>query len=668
MDISNDLRHKAANAIRFLSIDAVNKANSGHPGAPMGMADIAVVLWAEIMKFDPKAPTWQDRDRFILSNGHGSMLLYSMLHLSGYEVSMDDIKNFRCLHSITPGHPEYGMTPGVETTTGPLGQGFATGVGMALAERMAKARFNQSGADFQPVDHYIYAICGDGCLMEGISAEAASIAGQHGLGELIYIFDDNKITIDGSTDISFNEDVEKRFLAHGWDVSKVDGHDQAAIKSAVLAAQKVTDKPSLIMARTHIGFGSPNKQDTSGAHGSPLGADEAQLTREKLGWSEEPFSIPSDVYELFAAAAKRGAEAREKWSNDLAQWKGQSDLGAAWTALFETEKVENLSNAVLDVMEENDTAATRALSGKALNAIAQKLPGLVGGSADLAGSNKTQIKGSEYFSQEAPEGRNIHFGVREHAMGAAVNGMALYGGFVPYGATFLTFSDYMRPALRLAALMKIRSLTVFSHESVYLGEDGPTHQSVEHNWALRMIPGLYNWRPADGIETAMAWSYAVQEGNPAPHTLMVTRQGVPSLPRAGAFTATDVWKGGYVIRDTDDAHITIVATGSEVDVALQAADQVQANGINARVVSMPCLDLFLDQTAEYQESVVSSSIPCVSIELGRTQPWAILTGRDGLNLGVDTFGESAPWKVLRDFYEMVPEKVAEKIQAWFSKK
>ena len=668
MDISNELRQKAANAIRFLSIDAVNKANSGHPGAPMGMADIAVVLWAEIMKFDPKAPTWQDRDRFILSNGHGSMLLYSMLHLAGYEVSMDDIKNFRCLHSITPGHPEYGMTPGVETTTGPLGQGFATGVGMALAERMAKARFNQSGAEFQPVDHYIYAICGDGCLMEGISAEAASIAGQHNLGELIYIFDDNKITIDGSTDISFNEDVEKRFLAHGWDVSKVDGHDQAAIKAAVLAAQKVTDKPSLIMARTHIGYGSPNKQDTSGAHGSPLGADEAQLTREKLGWSEEPFSIPSEVYELFAAAAKRGAEAREKWSSDLAQWKGQSDLGAAWTALFETEKVENLADAVLDVMEDNDTAATRALSGKALNAIAQKLPGLVGGSADLAGSNKTQIKGSEYFSPEAPEGRNIHFGVREHAMGAAVNGMALYGGFVPYGATFLTFSDYMRPALRLAALMKIRSLTVFSHESVYLGEDGPTHQSVEHNWALRMIPGLYNWRPADGIETAMAWSYAVQEGNPAPHTLMVTRQGVPSLPRAESFSATDVWKGGYVIRDTADANITIVATGSEVDLALQAADQVQANGINARVVSMPCLDLFLDQTAEYQESVVSSSIPCVSIELGRTQPWAILTGRDGLNLGVDTFGESAPWKVLRDFYGMVPEKVAEKIQAWFSKK
>jgi transketolase len=662
-EITSELRQRAANTIRCLAIDAVNKANSGHPGAPMGLADIAVVLWADIMNFDSKDPQWRNRDRFILSNGHASMLLYSMLHLSGYELSLDDIKAFRTLHSKTPGHPEYGMTPGVEMTTGPLGQGFATGIGMAMAERMAKARFNSE--DFSALDHFIYGVCGDGCLMEGVSSEAASIAGHHGLGEIIYIFDDNKITIDGSTDIAFTENIAMRFESYGWHVSQVDGHDQPAIRDAIHVAQKESQRPSLIMARTHIGFGSPNRQDSSGAHGAPLGEEEARLTKEALGWDLPAFSVPDDVYALFSAAAERGQKAHKDWSQKLDAHTAKNEtFKDEWSFMFERPKLASLKDAALKVMSPDEKSATRALSGKALNAIAAMHSGLVGGSADLAGSNKTHIKGEDFFSIEHPAGRNIHFGVREHAMGAAVNGMALYGGFVPYGATFLTFSDYMRPALRLAALMKIRSLTIFSHESVYLGEDGPTHQSVEHTWAMRMIPRLYNWRPADGIETAMAWAYAVQEGPDAPHTLLVTRQGVSSLQRPSGFVSEDVWKGGYVIREVADAKASILATGSEVELALNAADKLSESGFACRVISIPCLDLFMEQEKSYRDAVVQTNIPAVSLELGRTESWAMLTGRSGLNLGVDDFGESAPWQDLRDHYEMVPEKVATKIRAW----
>ena len=659
-ELDANLRTLCANAIRALSIDAVDAANSGHPGAPMGLADIATVLWAEVLRFDPGAPDWANRDRFVLSNGHGSMLLYAILHLTGHELSLDEVKRFRQMGSKTPGHPEYGITPGVETTTGPLGQGFANAVGFALGTRMAKARFNGHGG-FDPIDHRVYGILGDGCVMEGITSEAASLAGHWGLGELIFIYDDNGISIDGSTALSLSEDVEKRYQAYGWHTLRADGHDQPAIKAAIEEGQKVTDRPTLIIAKTHIGYGSPNRQDTAGVHGSPLGAEESKLTKEKLGWTHGPFEVPDAVRAVFSAAADAGRKAHSEWSAALADWKkAQPEAGQLWDAHW-TSGPTDLSEAALDALKDAK-GATRGMSGTAINALAAKMPRLVGGSADLTGSNKTDIKGAARVHDKMA-GRYIHYGVREHAMGAINNGLALYGAFVPYDATFLVFSDYMRTPLRLAALMKIRSLHVFTHDSIGLGEDGPTHQAVEHLWALRLIPGFFVWRPADGVETAMAWAYSVGQGEDAPHALVFTRQGVAKLERPAAFTPKDVWKGGYVVKASDSPQVVFVATGSEVGLAVEVATKLEADGVSARVVSMPCVERFEAQDEAYRTSVLPPDVLTVSIEAGRSGPWRTLTGAKSINLGVDAFGESGPYEEVYAHFGLTTDAVYNRVKA-----
>ncbi|MCK6547677.1 transketolase [Myxococcota bacterium] len=661
-EISPELRTLAANTIRALSIDAINAANSGHPGAPMGLADIAVVLWAEIMRFDPEHPDWADRDRFVLSNGHASMLIYSMLHLSGYALTIDDLKQFRQLGSKTPGHPEHGVTPGIETTTGPLGQGFANAVGLALGARMAKARFGGKG--FEPITHRVFGVLGDGCVMEGITSEAASIAGHLGLGELVFVYDDNGITIDGKTDITLSEDVERRYQAYGWHTLRVDGHDQLAVKEALLAGAAETSRPTLILAKTHIGYGSPNRQDSAKVHGEPLGDAEAKLAKEKLGWTRAAFDVPDEVRALFGAAAARGKAAHAEWRQSFEAWRAASpELSKTWDASWSRSAPKEMYTRVLEALK-GAKGATRAMSGTAITAIAKEMPSLVGGSADLAGSNKSTIGGSGHVSAKSFEGRNIHYGVREHAMAAITNGLALYGAFVPFGATFLTFADYMRPSLRLSALMKLRAIQVFTHDSVGLGEDGPTHQPIEHLWALRLIPNLTVWRPADAVETAMAWCYAVAEGAPSPHALAFTRQNVDPLVRAEGFDPKVIWRGGYVLTDRPGASVVFVATGSEVGVAVKAAELLAAKGVLARVVSMPSVERFLAQDAAYRESVLPASSKKVTIELGRTQPWAIVTGGGALHLGIDTFGESAPWEVIQEHLHLTPEGVAHTVEGW----
>jgi transketolase len=663
--IDQSLRTLAANTIRALAIDGVNRANSGHPGAPMGLADIATVLFGEIMRFDPDDPRWPDRDRFVLSNGHGSMLLYSMLHLSGYALSLDDLKKFRQLHSKTPGHPEYGMTPGVETTTGPLGQGFANAVGMALGARMAKARFNGK-AGFDPLTHNVYGILGDGCIMEGISSEAASLAGHLGLGELVFLYDDNEITIDGKTSIAMSEDVEKRFQAYGWHTLNVDGHDQLAVKQAIEAGRDERDKPTLILAKTHIGFGSPNRQDSSKAHGEPLGDKEAQLSKEKLGWTLAPFEIPNEARAFFAAAGDRGRAAHAEWTQKMDAAKASNaEFAASWEAHWNLAAPADLDRVVLDKLK-GAKGATRAMSGTALSAIASKMPALIGGSADLAGSNKSEIKDSPHVAKGSYAGRNIHYGVREHAMAAMTNGLALYGAFVPFGATFLTFADYMRPSIRLSALMKIRAIQVFTHDSVYLGEDGPTHQPIEHAWALRLIPNLTVWRPADGVETAMAWVYATTQGEPGPHAMLFSRQNIDPFTHREDFDPSDVWRGGYVLVDRPGAKIAIVATGSEVGTAVLAAIELEKRGVLARVVSMPSVERFKAQDRAYRENVLPASMKKVTVELGRTDPWAMVTGGGGLHLGIDTFGDSAPYEVLQEHLRLTPSGIADSVVGWLA--
>ncbi len=653
----------AAHCIRALSIDATNRAASGHPGAPMGLADIAVVLWAEVMRFDPACPEWPDRDRFVLSNGHASMLLYAVLHLCGYPLSLEELKNFRQLGSKTPGHPEYGHTAGVETTTGPLGQGFANAVGMALAARMAKVRFN--GPRFSPVTHHVFSILGDGCVMEGITAEAASLAGHLGLGELVCVYDDNQITIDGGTDLTMTEDVEKRYQAYGWHTLRIDGHDHRAIKDALLAGKQEEKRPTLILARTQIGYGSPNRAGTSKAHGEPLGDEEARATKEKLGWSHGPFEIPDAAREAFWGAIKRGQADRAQWTAAVDTWQNNApDQRALWDAHWHRDaSLKKVAKEAAGALADK-TAATRAMSGQAINHLAAELPYLVGGSADLAGSNKNTIVNSPHVAPDEFSGRNIHFGVREHAMAAMVNGMALYGSFVPFGATFLAFSDYMRPALRLSALMKIRALQIFTHDSIGLGEDGPTHQPVEQLWALRLIPGMTVWRPADGVETAMAWSYAVGEGEEGPHALVFTRQKVAPLARDTDFDPESVWRGAYILKDHPQAQGVIIATGSEVGLAVRASQLLDKEGLMFRVVSMPSVERFLAQDPAYQERVLPPHLKKVSIEAGRALPWMALTGREGLNLGVEDFGQSAPAKEVYAHFGLTPEAVAASIREW----
>jgi len=622
-------------------MDAVQKANSGHPGMPMGMADIAVTLWGNYLKVDPDHPTWPDRDRFVVSNGHGSMLLYSLLHLSGFPLSLEEIENFRQWRFHTAGHPEIDQARGIETTTGPLGQGFGTAVGLAMAEAHLRARL---GADL--VDHRTFAFVSDGDLMEGISSEAASLAGHFGLGKLVYLYDDNDISIDGSTDITWGEDVAKRFDAVGWQTQEIDGHDRAAISGAIEKAIAEEDRPSLVICRTHIAHGAPNKQDTAESHGSPLGDEEIELAKKAMGYPiDPPFHVDESVYQFFSTAMDRGRQAHREWEDRFAA----ADT-SQWEAMHSKAPIR------LDGpgFEEGAAMATRASSGKLFTEIADKVPGFVGGAADLAGSTKTVIDSGTLFSKANPEARDFAFGIREHGMGAAVNGMAIHGGLRPYGATFFVFSDYMRPAVRLSALMEAPSIWVWTHDSIFLGEDGPTHQPIEHLASLRAMPNLWVIRPADANEVIQAWEVALNRHD-GPVALVLTRQDLPTLPKGS------LERGGYVVRDGSD--VTLVATGSEVSAALDASELLGGDDISARVVSLPCWELFEQQSEDYRREVLGDG-PRVSVEAASVFGWDRIVGSQGMSIGIDHFGASAPAEVLAEQFGFTAEAIAGKVKSF----
>lgn len=647
-----------AHTVRTLSADAVEKAKSGHPGLPLGCAEIGTALFSEVLRHDPAAPRWPNRDRFVLSAGHGSMLLYALLHLTGYEVSMDDIKQFRQLGSKTPGHPEYGYTPGVETTTGPLGQGLGNAVGMALAERMLAARYNRPGYDI--VDHYTYVLASDGDMMEGVASEAASLAGHLKLHKLIVIYDDNKITIDGSTDLAFTESVAGRFEAYGWSVETIDGHDLEAITAAVARARQVTDKPSLIVARTTIGRHSV-KENTSAVHGAPLGEDAVKALKEALGMPQDPFYVPPEVYEFFAAKREGWRAAREEWEAKFAAWsEAYPELRRQWDAAHGRLLPGELETELAALTADKPTA-TRALSGRALQIAAKHVPSLVGGSADLTPSNNSYIEGSEAVRAGDFSGRNIHFGVREHAMGAMANGLSLHGGLRPYVATFLVFSDYMRPSIRLAALMKQPVIYLFTHDSVYVGEDGPTHQPIEHIEALRLIPGLKVWRPATARETGLAWLQALKRTD-GPSALILTRQGLSVLEEA-LTTPEAVAKGGYVIRRETggtEPELVFIATGSEVGLAWAAADRLAAEGRSVRIVSVPCRELFLEQPEAYRDEVLGGAgARRMTLEIGVGAGWHRLTRPGDMVYSLERYGESGPGGQVAEHLGFSVEKIVE---------
>lgn len=651
------------NTLRFLAVDAVEKANSGHPGMPMGDAPMTHALWTHFLRHNPKNPGWPNRDRFVLSAGHGSMLLYSLLHLTGYALSLDELKKFRQWDSLTPGHPEHHPEIGIETTTGPLGQGFATGVGMAMAGQYLASRYNKPG--FELFNYRVFGVTSDGDMMEGISNEAASIAGHLQLGSIVYLYSDNKITIEGSTDLSFTEDVGARFEALGWHVQKVNGNDITAVSSAISSGVAETKRPSLIIARTNIGFGSPGKQDSSEAHGAPLGKDEVKLAKEKLGWPLQPeFHIPDDALGFYRKAVANGEATQRAWDALFAAYaKEHAELAVELKSLINNE-FGSAYFADLPVFSASDPAiATRSASGKVLNAIAAKTPFLIGGSADLAPSNNTYLKGQQNFLPGTP-GRNLHFGVREHAMGALLNGMALSGMLVPYGGTFLVFSDYMRPAIRLAALMKLKVIYVFTHDSIGLGEDGPTHQPIEHLASLRAIPHLTVLRPADATETVEAWKLSLNRNAlPGPVALILTRQNLPVLDRKKYAPAENLSKGAYVLADAagKKVDVIIIATGSEVSVALGAYDKLTKDGINARVVSMPSMELFEAGSAEYKDSVLLPSVTArVAIEAGSPMGWHRYTGLKGAVIGIERFGASAPYKTIYEKFGLTIDNVVQK--------
>jgi transketolase len=655
----SSIEQLSINTIRTLSIDAVQKANSGHPGMPLGCAPIAYLLYYKLMKHNPSNPKWINRDRFILSAGHGSMLLYSILHLSGYEVSIDDLKNFRQWNSKTPGHPEYGHTPGVETTTGPLGQGFATAIGMAVARDFLASLFNKDG--YKLIDHFIYGICSDGDLMEGISHEAASFAGHHKLGKLIFFYDDNGISIDGKTSITYSDDVQKRFESYGWNVLRVnDVNNFSELETAAQQARNNSDKPTLIITKTHIGFGSPNKQGTSAAHGAPLGVEEVKLTKKNLGWPyEEEFFVPAEVYEHFAGIKQCGKEAEETWNKLLISYKERFPQEAE---LFENIFKNNFGNKWEEKIPIfTEAMATRAASGKVLNAIAKDLPTLIGGSADLAESNNTSLKDYKSFSAENRGGRNIHFGVREHAMGAMLNGMALYGGVIPYGGTFLIFSDYLRPALRISALMKLRTIFVFTHDSIGLGEDGPTHQPVEQLASLRAIPNITVIRPADANETAEAWKFAIKHSG-GPVALALTRQKLPCFDRNILSAAEHLHRGAYVLKETsENPDIILMASGSEVDLILRASEKLESEGIKVRVVSFPSWEIFEQQTDDYKKKIFPENVKArLAVEAGVRQGWEKYIGEKGDVICMNSFGASAPDKVLFEKFGFTVENIVSK--------
>ena len=658
-----DLDANSINAIRFLAVDAVQKANSGHPGLPMGAAVMAYVLWMRHMRYNPRNPEWFNRDRFVLSAGHGSMLLYAMLHLTGYDVSMDDLKAFRQWGSITPGHPENFLTPGVEVTTGPLGQGFANGVGMAMAERFLAERFNTD--EHAIVDHYTYAIVSDGDLMEGVSAEAASYAGTQHLGKLIYLYDSNQISIEGDTDVTFRENVADRFRAYGWQViGPIDGMDIDAVDAAVHEAKRNPDQPSLIVCRTIIGYGSPNKASTGDVHGAPLGVDEVELTKENLGWPLEPeFHVPDDVREHFGSAVKRGEQLEAEWNELFGQYRdANADMAAEFERAMNGALPENWDAGVPVFKPDDGPMATRSASGKVLNGLFQNLPDLIGGSADLAPSNNTWLKDGGLFGWEKG-GHNLQFGVREHAMGSLCVGMAHHGGVIPYCATFLVFSDYMRPPVRLASLSRQRVVFVYTHDSIGLGEDGPTHQPIEHLMALRVVPRLHVIRPADANEVAEAWRQALlyEDG---PTALALTRQNLPIIDREKYADASGLAKGAYIIREAGgQPDLVILATGSEVSLAIDAAEQLDADGLKVQVVSMPCWELFDEQPDSYREEVIPRGVPRLAVEAGATLGWYKYVGEDGAVIGIDRFGASAPGKTVMKEYGFSVENVVEQARA-----
>ena len=658
-------RRDRANAIRALSMDAVQQAKSGHPGMPMGMADIAEVLWRDYLRHNPANPNWADRDRFVVSNGHGSMLLYALLHLSGYELPLEELKNFRQLGSKTPGHPEYGITAGVETTTGPLGQGLSNAVGMALAEQVLAQQFNRNEAAI--VDHYTYAFTGDGCLMEGISHEASSLAGTLGLGKLVVFYDDNGISIDGEVAPWFSDDTPGRFEAYGWQVIRnVDGHDAEEIKTAIETARAETRKPTLICCKTIIGWGSPNKEGTEGVHGAPLGHEEIAATRERIGWSHGPFEIPPEVYAEWDARGS-GAEAEADWQDKFEAYaQHYPELAAEFKRRMAGELPADWGQAMTRYIEqaqaEAATVATRKASRLALNAIAPVLPELLGGSADLSESNCTDFDGHKLIVPGDLGGNYISYGVREFGMSGMLNGMVLHGGLVPYGGTFLTFSDYARNAVRVAALMEVGSIFVYTHDSIALGEDGPTHQPVEHVASLRLMPNLHMWRPCDVVETAVAWRAAVERRD-GPTALALTRQNLACQPRS-ADQLEQVSRGGYVLLEPDaEAQAVIMATGSEVAIAVEAAQQLNANGGAVRVVSMPCVEAFQAQDAGYREQVLPSRIKArIAVEAGVTDGWYRWVGDAGRVIGLDRYGESAPGGQVYEHFGFTADNIAAQVQ------
>ncbi|MEA1031980.1 transketolase [Pseudomonas sp. N-137] len=652
-------RRERANAIRALSMDAVQKANSGHPGAPMGMADIAEVLWRDYLKHSPSNPSFADRDRFVLSNGHGSMLIYSLLHLTGYDLSIDDLKNFRQLHSRTPGHPEYGYTPGVETTTGPLGQGLANAVGFALAEKVLAAQFNRPGHNV--VDHHTYVFLGDGCMMEGISHEVASLAGTLGLNKLIAFYDDNGISIDGEVEGWFTDDTPKRFEAYNWLVIRnVDGHDPEEIKTAIETARK-SAQPTLICCKTTIGFGSPNKQGKEDCHGAPLGAEEIALTRAALKWEHGPFEIPADIYAEWDAKEK-GRAAEAEWDQRFAAYSAQfpelaNELVRRLSGELPADFAEKASAYIAEVAAKGETIASRKASQNTLNAFGPLLPELLGGSADLAGSNLTLWKGCKGVSAEDASGNYMYYGVREFGMSAVMNGVALHGGLVPYGATFLMFMEYARNAVRMSALMKKRVLYVFTHDSIGLGEDGPTHQPIEQLASLRCTPNLDTWRPCDAVESAVAWKYAI-ERNDGPSALIFSRQNLQHQNR-DADQIGDITRGGYVLKDCiGEPELILIATGSEVGLAVQAYDKLTAQGRNVRVVSMPCTSVFDAQDAGYKQAVLPLQVSArIAIEAAHADYWYKYVGLEGRVIGMTTYGESAPAPALFEEFGFTLENI-----------
>ena len=657
---------KYADAIRALAMDAVQQANSGHPGMPMGMADIAAVLWQKHLRHNPANPQWVNRDRFVVSNGHGSMLLYSLLHLSGYDLSIEELKNFRQLHSKTPGHPEYGVTPGVETTTGPLGQGVANAVGMAIAEKVLASDFNRP--ENEVINHFTSVFRGDGCLMEGVSHEVCSLAGTLGLNKLVLFYDDNGISIDsekGEMSSWFSDDTPKRFEAYGWNVIRdIDGHDPEQIDAAIIQAKASSDKPTIICCKTIIGKGSPKKQNTGSSHGAPLGEDEVIATREALGWPYPPFEIPDEVYAVWNARSK-GQALEDEWAglqsghqknypdlNKELHRRLSGELPSDWTAKLKSE--------IQVWSAKSEKLATRKASQNALEYMGPNLPELIGGSADLAASNLTMWSGSKPISASST-GNYLFYGVREFGMAAIMNGLALHGGFIPYGATFLVFSDYCRNALRVAALMNLRSIFVFTHDSIGLGEDGPTHQPVEHAASLRLIPNLDVWRPCDAVETLFAWGAMINRTD-GPSCLLATRQGVPHQEKTSG-QIEDISKGGYVLRNSDDPQAIIVATGSEVSLAIDAQKALEAEGVFTRVVSMPSTDVFDRQDVDYREAVLPKGLPKIAVEAGVTGFWRKYVGTDGAVVGVDTFGESAPAPALYEHFGVTVQAVVSAVRA-----